>query len=729
MKPQSIRNEIAEIEWRRVTSIAWPALSVILVIQVFLAESSIEKWQILFIAGLIFSLAISWFLGKYELLRLNFTPVALYMMVTPIIIGDRADHSWMSLGIVTFAAAIYFGSIRNFLFAFVSVTITSLFQSYISFQDLASLTDNSDLSYFHSYFSFIWIFIMGLATIFIRRRYLEVADSIQELVETEMERSVSELAKMKQVNQKDSRNLTLHGTILNTLIYLRNQLQLGQGAIETVSNLKREVAELLEISNVKISENLSDSIKRVIDFRSRKRVQVSFATGLKSLASPQLTESCIEIIRELILNCEKHTEATSASIRISRRGNESIEIVFVDNSLQGIPKSQRSRELYAIKGSRSLSTLLAEVGATLKVRKFSGGRLKKTTISIPDFDVQSELKVSLTQARFTGLNDFILNYMRAGALVALLSLAGYIAVGMPSFPLLVTALTTILLFSSLRFPRSRTLLYLQIFASTLIIPSLSFNVQSCTDLNTIPWIFNLIVVVSFFAVVSIKNSIFKWIPTAILTAETLYFPIFYPNQCKNIFLGSLPGIPIIIVLAISVLAVRRREVRFDEFESLEAARLSQVITDIDTYREFEFAQVLRNVKKFTDSIVTENLEMSAVQILNLEIQKIQTFLVCAEYFDSNLVRNFYEFMRDRQSRGIAGRISILGENINDLDAKIDESKLVEQLTVVLADSPASLTLVKENILEVHIEELDRSRRIKTIAFDLENVRIKVESNF
>jgi hypothetical protein len=86
-------------------------------------------------------------------------------------------------------------------------------------------------------------------------------------------------------------------------------------------------------------------------------------------------------------------------------------------------------------------------------------------------------------------------------------------------------------------------------------------------------------------------------------------------------------------------------------------------------------------------------------------------------------------MRDRQSRGIAGRISILGENINDLDAKIDESKLVEQLTVVLADSPASLTLVKENILEVHIEELDRSRRIKTIAFDLENVRIKVESNF
>ena len=703
MKSESIRNEIAEVEWRRVTSIAWPALAAILLLQVFLAEDSFESWQFFYIIGLISTLALSWLLGRFEIIALNYFPLISYMIIAPIIIGERADNSWMSIGIITFAAAVYFGSSDKAIIALVSVTAISIFQSLISFQEISSFTDNSDLSYFNSFFSFVWIYIMGISTFYIRRRYLEVADSIQGIVESEMSESFSKLLSMKQVNQKDSRNLTLHGTILNTLIYLRNQIQLKSPTQTTVSNLKREIQELTSTIKISSSLSLEDSIRNVIDLRSRKRLEVTFACNVDNSISEAMRESCVELVRELILNSEKHTQATSASIKVIQKSTSVIEIVAIDNSTSSIAKALKTEEIAKSLESKSLKKLVTECGANLAVELISRGNLKKTSISIPLIDIQSELKTSLAKARVAGLNDFTMNFIRAGALVGFISLFGYFAVGMRPLPLAVTSVTTLLLYFALRFKNSVSILLLLTAFSASIIPTISLEAESCSDLYTIPWIFNLILVVSFFAIIQNQNRFTKWLPVVILTLESIIFPLYYPRECQNLFLGSIPGIPIIILVSLAVLAVRKREVNFDELESFEAAKMKQAFSDVDTYREAEFRKLLQDIKIFGESLPVDSLNESQLERINLEIQKIQTFLVCSEYLDSVLIRELFELVRERQSRGILGRISIFGDNFEEVSIKIDSEKLIKEIRAILGNAPANITLIKGALLEIQIE--------------------------
>jgi predicted nucleic acid-binding Zn finger protein len=189
----------------------------------------------------------------------------------------------------------------------------------------------------------------------------------------------------------------------------------------------------------------------------------------------------------------------------------------------------------------------------------------------------------------------------------------------------------------------------------------------------------------------------------ILTLESIIFPIYYPRECQNLFLGSIPGIPIIILVSLAVLAVRKREVNFDELESFEAARMKQAFSDVDTYRETEFSKVLQNIESFGDSLPVDSINESQLERINLEIQKIQTFLVCSEYMDSALIRELFEFVRERQSRGILGRISIFGDNFEEVAAKIDSQRLIKEIRTILGKAPANITLIKGALLEIQIE--------------------------
>jgi hypothetical protein len=456
------------------------------------------------------------------------------------------------------------------------------------------------------------------------------------------------------------------------------------------------------------STNLDDrtfmaKLETMISNRARNRVEVSVAPFRGALDSALVEESCLEIIRELILNTEKHTDATTAALTITERTGNSIRITFIDNSVSDLPLKEKFFALEAAKDSRTLQNLLKACGATIETSLSKGKRFRKIEVAIPYIDFELELKSALAKSRITGLNDFSLNYVRASALVALLSLPGYLISGLKPAALLLTTITVLGFYFVLRFPQSRTLLLLFLLSSLLIIPSISQNVVACSELGAIPWLFNHILTVGFFASIQFKNRILKWLPIFILTLECFYFPLNYPTQCTNIFLGSLPGIPLIIILALSVLAVRKREVTFDEVESLEIARLARVLSSSDTYRETAYSRLLEDLSIFAD-LIEKNPEASLrPEVISLEIQKIQTFLVCAEHFDSELIRQTFELFREKQLAKIAGRLSLLGENFVNLDNQHSISSVVSRLRDIKADGAASLTIVNVDTLELHFE--------------------------
>ena len=699
----SERSEIAEIEWRRVTSIAWPTLSVVFGSQALFSESPIQMWQILYITGLILTGLLSWALLKYTNWNFSNTPIVIYLLASPIILGNQPDKPWMSIGLAAFGAVIYYATIERVLLALAVVLFITAFQTYVAHQNLSSITDKLDISYFYSYFSILWIGIMGIASVFIRRRYLEVAGSIQETVDHEMDSSFLRLKALKQVNEKDSRNLRLHGTVLNTLIYIRNLIDQKLTTEEAIGTLATEVRNLASETSAIDTANFMGKVERMIASRALKRIDVSVSPFDGGIDSAPVEESCLEIVRELILNCEKHTEATTAALTFSRRNQNEIRITFIENSLSTLTATEKESFLQRTRDSVTLQKLLTACGATMEISFTKGKRFRKVEVKIPYIDLESELKSTLEKSRITGLNDFSLNYVRASTLVGILSLPGYLLAGLRPLALLLTTLTVLGFYFVLQFPRSRPLLSLLLLSSLLIIPSLSYNINACSELGAIPWLFNHILTVGFFASIYFKNQILKWLPLLILSAECFYFPLSYPAQCQNILLGSLPGIPLIIVLALAVLSVRKREVKFDEEESLELARLARVLTSTDEYREKAYTFLLQDLSRFADSLEKGWGKELTVEEILLQIQKIQTFLICSEHFDSELIRGTFELFREKQMKNIPGRLTLLGENFALVDQGRPIKKIVRGINSIKGDGPANLTIINVNSLEFHFD--------------------------
>ena len=703
MNGSSERNEIAVLEWRRITSIAWPTLSLIFALQALFSENPIQRWQILYVTGLLIAGLLSWLFSRIFGLTFSNTPTVLYLLITPLVLENLPERPWMSIGLAAFAAVIYYSTIESLPLAIAITLLITGYQTFVAQMNYKSITDNLDISYFHSYFSILWILIMGVASIFIRRRYMDVAGSIQETVDAEISSSLSRLKSLKQVNEKDSRNLRLHGTVLNTLIHIRNLIERNFPADTSIKTLIQEVESLESEGSTEDTRDFMAKMESMISNRTLQRIDVSIAPFTGKIDSPLVEESCLEIVREIVLNSEKHTKATTAALTFARKIGNEIQITLIDNSVSNLSLKEKYDLVERTKESRTLQNLLVACGATIQISLTRGKGFRKIEVYIPRIDLEEELKSTLAKSRITGLNDFSLNYVRASALVAMLSLPGYLIAGLKLIPLLLTAITVLGLFLILRFPRSRTLLSLLLLTSLLIIPTISQNEVVCEELGPIPWLFNHILTVGFFVSIQIRNRLLKWIPILILSAECFYYPLTYPIQCKNIFLGSLPGIPLIIVLALSVLAVRKREVHFDEGESLEIARLARVISSSDKCREVAYTNLLQDLSKFADMLTKDTGEGLRPEVISLQIQKIQTFLVCAEHFDSELIRKTFELFREKQLENVPGRLILMGENFANIDNEHSIDLIVSGLGKIKADGDASLTIVNVHRLEFHFE--------------------------
>jgi hypothetical protein len=502
MKWQGTEAEIADIEWCRVTSIAWPTLCAIAILQVVISENSIERWQILFIAGCLGTLALSYYLATRLGVRFGYTPTFLYLLCAPILVGKSPGKPWISLGLIVIFACIYYSGIENLWIATSVVTLLTILQVIVAKMNLASFTDNEDLSLLYGYFSSVYIFVIGIASIFIRRQYFSVAHQIGSVVEKELENSYADLKKQMNANEFEEVNLKLHGTILNTLIYLRNTIA-NFNSVDEIKKLVRRDVETLSLDFSKnIHNQLHFSLQKLIDKRTLNRIKIDVReVRINNLENRDIS-TCLEILRELILNLEKHTNVSQMSIRISQASEDFLNLeVLTDLYSQNRDLSNDLLD-QGIRKSKNLKSILNNSNSTLTIslHKSNGGQ--KITILFPIIQEGKYLSKKLAEIRLFGLNDFALNYIRAGALVAALSLPGYFIYGVNLPTKLILSTITSIFICSLWFRSSKALLGLLGILSMLLIPAASYRLPACRDISTLPWMFNLLLAVSFYFSIS-----------------------------------------------------------------------------------------------------------------------------------------------------------------------------------------------------------------------------------
>jgi hypothetical protein len=253
-----------------------------------------------------------------------------------------------------------------------------------------------------------------------------------------------------------------------------------------------------------------------------------------------------------------------------------------------------------------------------------------------------------------------------------------------------------------------------------IIPVVSYESENCSSISALPWIFNHVLTFGFFSAVTMRNQFLKWLPIAILLLQTLTLPLNYPASCQSIFLGSIPGIPLIIILARVVVGIRRREIRFNNDEASRIIQLSSKRTLTDREREESLISIVDEVEKFISR--ADNLsEKDLGTEVTLGIEKIQNFLVCSEYFDSPLISEMYKIYAQRLANGQGGKISIAGQVLPSLEEGLDIAEIGRFLLGELNSGGRDISILYLDTLEIaisgykhHIKSEDETLSMGTI---------------
>jgi hypothetical protein len=219
----------------------------------------------------------------------------------------------------------------------------------------------------------------------------------------------------------------------------------------------------------------------------------------------------------------------------------------------------------------------------------------------------------------------------------------------------------------------------------------------------LPWVWNHILILGFFVAVETRNIVLKWIPVTVLAVQSIAYPFTYPDQCKAIFQGSVPGIPLFILLALSVMQIRKREIKFEKFQAAEILRLAQVSSESDLLRKRELSALISETRAFMNSLEKQDQNLSKEVLLNLEIEKIQSYLVCSEYFHSPIIREIYKIYSIELNSGVPGKVQIMGNLSSLKENQIDSYLLLSLVAQEKSGRPLSLAIISVDQLELIFE--------------------------
>ena len=275
--------------------------------------------------------------------------------------------------------------------------------------------------------------------------------------------------------------------------------------------------------------------------------------------------------------------------------------------------------------------------------------------------------------------------------------------------------------------RFSNLLYPAVLLSLLVIPYFSFTMEECSQIEFFPWIFNTILAGTFLAAIAAKGTFARWFPIAALTLESVLLPRLFPSECRTIFVGSLPAIPLIIFFAFALLNLRKKWVERDTLEVSELLENSGNQEKIDAQINSHFQYLISSLWDFAQAFDLKKGELYLQKEVSLYIQRIRAFLIASEQYESALIRDLHRFIINRLSRGLSTKFALHGSNFFRSEGQIDISRALADLDGLLLDRSMDISLARDGGIKLFMSiegltpELD-----KKITALFADSRIKIE---
>lgn len=582
----------------------------------------------------------------------------------PIFIDQYVKTPWISYGlIIVILVLISVGIDNKALFIALLLSATSL--QYVAAKiGLKGITDTKDLLLLNSYFSTLWVLTAGIGVYLARIMYLKYCQQIDEQL-FELQDKFYEQSKFNsEINVKDHRNITLHGTVLNTLISYSNQSLLKKSTKDLANDLQEDIKKIHFYE--KSSKSATPLLNLLSEGLNTLGLKINLVVEKELVIAQKDSNSILEIIREIILNTKKHTNSDQITISVTENAN-GLKVVIEEILKSQISYSAMTEKIAAASSSKTLARLTLPVGIDLNIK--SSPELNKLTYAFEISGSQKPQQIlqNISKLRGVSLSKNIELLTLVSIFYSVLAIVGFFLVNVPGYILatLLVAhiLLTIELFSKNKRiwrPGSALILLLT------LIPYVIASGSECENLLYTPWLFNAIFGCVLYGIAVLKNPILKSLPAVIFIVENYAARFAFPEQCKTLLDGSTPGFLFILLFGYSLAKLRTRNIKVDSDLRISLENQIEYSKIVADSIQVERNKIIGELKLFVEKIASSpDLTQQLKSEISIFIQKIRVFLICSEFYSSTFIQNLYKFGIDRLSKGSAFKISIYASQIND----------------------------------------------------------------
>ena len=539
-----------------------------------------------------------------------------------------------------------------------------------------TVTDRSDMALGKTYFASVWLMVILISTVITRKQFYGLAQEIDIETAKKEEQEQRQLKRIRLMNLQDYLNLKLHGTVLNTLLVVKNRFARNEDITDLVSALATDLKEF-EDSSKADSNLLKDRIIQSLKISPNRRTSVTFKLdGLPDFLDIG-EEQILEVVREVVNNIERHTQATKINVALIVSAEETLRIAISDNSPSLVSAENIERLIESAERSLTLLRLVAALDGKWEVfhDKNSNELVLEISINLresnEDFDSMIE-NVRGNSFDFIAKNLIFTSGIYGGLILPLLIFTH----GM-QLPIFIYSAALALFWAGNLANRFSSFLTIAASVSgAFVIPAFLWAHVGCSDLRSLPWIFNgLLGPVLAISTRKTENYSFitKWLPISTIIVESIIAVQFLPNQCHQILQGSTPGL-IAIGIAAFLLGRARKSARKRILE--RRASSNNPGLDLEVTSESlatERKNIVMDLLMFQESLVSTKSERSLLEDdLQIQIDRMRAFLLCSEYFDSGLVRALYSLAKRRILAGHRTKVAIITESdrLRDLDQEL-----------------------------------------------------------